>query len=146
LKTAMAFARLSSANREAAPISEINATPLVDVFLVLMLIFLLCAPMAGVQLPLDLPTAGAQGANAATAQPVVIDINAQGQWHWQGRAMGLNELLQAVQAEQATNPQARLQLRADQAAAYGRVAELMAAVQAQGWQQLDLVLRPSAKP
>lgn len=142
----MAFARLSSANREAAPISEINATPLVDVFLVLMLIFLLCAPMAGVQLPLDLPTAGAQGANAATAQPVVIDINAQGQWHWQGRAMGLNELLQAVQAEQATNPQARLQLRADQAAAYGRVAELMAAVQAQGWQRLDLVLRPSAKP
>jgi biopolymer transport protein TolR len=142
----MAFARLSSANREAAPISEINATPLVDVFLVLMLIFLLCAPMAGVQLPLDLPTAGAQGANAATAQPVVIDINAQGQWHWQGRAMGLNELLQAVQAEQATNPQARLQLRADQAAAYGRVAELMAAVQAQGWQQLDFVMRPSAKP
>ena len=142
----MAFARLSSANREAAPISEINATPLVDVFLVLMLIFLLCAPMAGVQLPLDLPTAGAQGANAATAQPVVIDINAQGQWHWQGRAMGLNELLQALQAEQAANPQARLQLRVDQAAAYGRVAELMAAVQAQGWQQLDLVLRPSAKP
>jgi biopolymer transport protein TolR len=140
----MAFARLSSANREAAPISEINATPLVDVFLVLMLIFLLCAPMAGVQLPLDLPTAGAQGANAATVQPVVIDINAQGQW--QGRAMGLNELLQALQAEQAANPQARLQLRADQAAAYGRVAELMAAVQAQGWQQLDLVLRPSAKP
>ena len=142
----MAFARLSSANREAAPISEINATPLVDVFLVLMLIFLLCAPMAGIQLPLDLPTAGAQGANAATAQPVVIDINAQGQWHWQGRVMGLNELLQALQAEQAANPQARLQLRADQAAAYGRVAELMAAVQAQGWQQLDLVLRPSAKP
>ena len=142
----MAFARLSSANRERAPISDINATPLVDVFLVLMLIFLLCAPMAGVQLPLDLPTAGAQGANAATAQPVVIDINAQGQWHWQGRAMGLNELLQALQVEQAANPQARLQLRADQAAAYGRVAELMAAVQAQGWQQLDLVLRPSAKP
>ena len=142
----MAFARLSSANREAAPISEINATPLVDVFLVLMLIFLLCAPRAGVQLPLDLPTAGAQGANAATFAPVVIDINAQGQWHWQGRAMGLNELLQALQAEQAANPQARLQLRADQAAAYGRVAELMAAVQAQGWQQLDLVLRPSAKP
>jgi len=82
----MAFARLSSANREAAPISEINATPLVDVFLVLMLIFLLCAPRAGVQLPLDLPTAGAQGANAATFAPVVIDINAQGQWHWQGRA------------------------------------------------------------
>ena len=142
----MAFARLSSANREAAPISEINATPLVDVFLVLMLIFLLCAPMAGVQLPLDLPTAGAQGANAATAQPVVIDINAQGQWHWQGRAMGLNELLQALQAERAANPSARLQLRADQAAAYGRVAELMAAVQAQGWPQLDLVLRPTPKP
>jgi biopolymer transport protein TolR len=142
----MAFARLSSANREAAPISEINATPLVDVFLVLMLIFLLCAPMAGIQLPLDLPKAGAQGANAATVQPVVIDINAQGQWHWQGRVMGLNELLQALQAEQAANPQARLQLRADQAAAYGRVAELMAALQSQGWQHLDLVLRPSTKP
>lgn len=142
----MAFARLSSANKEGAPISEINATPLVDVFLVLMLIFLLCAPMGWVQLPLDLPAAAGQGANAVTRQPVVIDIDAQGQWHWQGRAMGLNELLQALQAEQAANPSARLQLRADQAAAYGRVAELMAAVQAQGWPQLDLVLRPTPKP
>ena len=60
--------------------------------------------------------------------------------------MGPAELVQALQAEHATNTQARLQLRADQAAAYGRVAELMAALQSQGWQHLDLVLRPSAKP
>ena len=142
----MAFARLSSANREAAPISEINATPLVDVFLVLMLIFLLCAPMGLVSLPLDLPAARGQTATASMAKPVVIDIDAQGQWHWQGRAMGPAELMQALQIEQAANPQARLQLRADQAAAYGRVAELMAELQSQGWQHLDLVLRPSAKP
>jgi biopolymer transport protein ExbD len=142
----MAFARLSSAHQKVAPMSEINATPLVDVFLVLMLIFLLCAPMAWVSLPLDLPAAQGQATNAPNAQPVVIDIDAQGQWHWQGRAMGPAELVQALQAEQAANPQARLQLRADQAAAYGRVAELMAALQSQGWQHLDLVLRPSAKP
>ena len=126
--------------------SEINATPLIDVFLVLMLIFWLCAPMGSVSLPLDLPTARGQAANAAIAKPVVIDIDAQGQWHWQGRAMGHAELVQALQAERAANPQARLQLRADQAAAYGRVAELMAALQSQGWQHLDLVLRPSTKP
>jgi biopolymer transport protein ExbD len=111
-----------------------------------MLIFLLCAPMGWVSLPLDLPAAQGQAANATIAKPVVIDIDAQGQWHWQGRAMGPAELVQALQAEQAVNPQARLQLRADQAAAYGRVAELMAALQSQGWQHLDLVLRPSAKP
>jgi biopolymer transport protein ExbD len=91
----MAFARLSSANREAAPISEINATPLVDVFLVLMLIFLLCAPVGMVSLPLDLPAAEGHTATAAIAKPVVIDIDAQGQWHWQGRAMGPAELVQA---------------------------------------------------
>ena len=126
--------------------SEINATPLVYVFLVLMLIFLLCAPMGLVSLPLDLPAAQGHTATPPLAKPVVIDIDAQGQWHWQGRAMGPAELIQALQTEQAANPQARLQLRADQAAAYGRVAELMAALQSQGWQHLDLVLRPSAKP
>ena len=142
----MAIARLTSNHREGVPMSEINATPLVDVFLVLMLIFLLCAPMGWVSLSLDLPTARGQAASAAIAKPVVIDIDAQGQWHWQGRAMGPAELVQALQAEKAANPQVRLQLRADQAAAYGRVAELMAALQSQGWQHLDLVLRPSSKP
>ena len=53
----MTFARLYSAPRQGTPMSEINATPLVDVFLVLMLIFLLCAPMGWVSLPLDLPAA-----------------------------------------------------------------------------------------
>ena len=142
----MAFARFSSAAQAGTPIGEINATPLIDVFLVLMLIFLLCAPLGWAALPLDLPAAQGQAITAPSAKPVVIDIDAMGLWHWQGRAMGTAELMQALQAEQAANPQARLQLRADQAAAYGRVAELMATVQAQGWQQLDLVLRPSAKP
>ena len=142
----MAFARLTSAHREGAPMSEINATPLVDVFLVLMLIFLLCAPMGWAQLPLDLPTAEGPKGAAPLDKPVLIELDAQGQWHWQGRALGTAELVQALQAQQAAKPQARLQLRADQAAPYGRVAEMMAAVQAQGWQHLDLVLRPVAKP
>ena len=126
--------------------SEINATPLVDVFLVLMLIFLLCAPMGLTSLPLDLPAAAGHIGATTIDKPAVLEVDAQGQWHWQGRAIGAAELMQVLQAAQAANPQARLQLRADQAAAYGRVAEMMAALQALGWQNLDLVLRPSAKP
>ena len=126
--------------------SEINATPLVDVFLLLMLIFLLCAPMGLTTLPLDLPAAAGDTGTTTMDKPAVLEVDAQGQWHWQGRVIGADELMHALQAAQAANPQARLQLRADQAAAYGRVAELMAALQALGWQNLDLVLRPSAKP
>ena len=126
--------------------SEINATPLVDVFLVLMLIFLLCAPVGLTSLPLDLPAAAGHTGTAPMDEPVVLEVDAQGQWHWKGRAIGAAELMQVLQAAQAANPQARLQLRADQAAAYGRVAELMAALQALGWQNLELVLRPSDKP
>jgi len=142
----MAFARIQRTQRDDPPISEINATPLVDVFLVLLVIFMLCAPMGAAHLPLDLPQAPGTASTPDTQQLVWVELDAQGQLHWQGRAVGQAELLATLQTVQQDKPQTRLQLRADQSTPYGRVVELMAALQSQGWPQLDLVLRPPHRP
>ena len=142
----MAFARLQRPTRDEPPISDINATPLVDVFLVLLVIFMLCAPMGLAQLPLELPQAPGGGDTADASTGVLVDLDAQGRLHWQGREVGQAELLAALKAQHDPPGTTRLQLRADQATAYGRVVELMAALQAQGWAQLDLVVRPERQP
>ncbi|NBX55026.1 MAG: biopolymer transporter ExbD [Betaproteobacteria bacterium] len=138
----MAFARLQHAQRDDAPISDINATPLVDVFLVLWVIFMLYAPLELAHLPLELPQAS--GGNEPLKAPagVMVDLDAQGRLHWQGRVVGQAELLAALQNLHAQPGITRLQLRADQATAYGQVVALMAALQAQGWVNMDLVVRP----
>ena len=140
----MAFARLERPTRDDLPISDINATPLVDVFLVLLVIFMLCAPLGLAQLPLELPQAG--GDTADVPAGVSVDLDAQGRLHWQGREVGQSELLAALKALHDPAGTTRIQLRADQATAYGRVVELLAALQAQGWAQLDLVVRPQRQP
>ena len=142
----MAFARMQRPTRDDPPISDINATPLVDVFLVLLVIFMLCAPMGLAQLPLELPQAPGVGDTADASTGVSVDLDAQGRLHWQGRVVGQAELLAALKAQHDPSGTTRLQLRADQATAYGRVVELMAALQAQGWAQLDLVVRPERQP
>ena len=72
----------------------------------------------------------------------MVDLDAQGRLHWQGRVVGQAELLAALQNLHAQPGITRLQLRADQATAYGQVVALMAALQAQGWVNMDLVVRP----
>ncbi len=140
----MAFGRLTQRDG-ATPMAEINVTPLVDVMLVLLVIFMLTAPLLTSAIRLDLPRAdSAPAAGAAVALVVVID--AAGQIYLNDQAVPA-EALAARLAEQARQqPDTELVLRADAAVPYGQVAALMGTAQQAGLSRIGFVAQPPAAP
>ncbi|MFN7695330.1 MAG: ExbD/TolR family protein [Burkholderiales bacterium] len=138
----MSFGRLE--RRSAAkPMSDINMTPLIDVMLVLLIIFMLAAPLMTSALKLDLPPAGS-AAQAVTDTPLQLALDAKGQAFWNGEAIApalLRERLLQLGKEQ---PDAELQLAIDQAVPYGRVAELLDALQAAKLSRVAFTTAPQA--
>jgi len=136
----MAFGRLERTTGP-QPMSDINMTPLIDVMLVLVVIFILTAPLLASSLRLDLPkTDAAKPQEAVRFVPVVLDK--VGQVYLNDQALSL-QALQARLAEVALqNPQAEVQLRADQTVPYGRVVEVMGAAQKAGLSRIGFVAKP----
>ena len=142
----MAFGRLQR-TRAQAPMSEINVTPLVDVMLVLLVIFILTAPLLTSAIRLDLPKAeGAQAGQAPAA--VTLVVNPQGQVFFNDRALPLSELAVQLKAVASQRPDTEVQLRADQAVPYGRVVEVMGVAQKAGLSRIGFVADapPAAAP
>ncbi len=136
----MAFGAFNP-NRQHQMMSEINVTPMVDVMLVLLVIFIITAPMFTHAIKLDLPKAQSAG-NAEQADTINISIDAKGQVFWNNEAVdtdGLDERLSAVAAQ---TRQPELQLRADRNTRYEMVAEVMAAAQTHGLTKLGFVTEP----
>jgi biopolymer transport protein TolR len=122
------------------PMSEINVTPLVDVMLVLLVIFIIAAPFMASRLALELPRAE----TPAAAQPapeafVSIDVDALGQVHWDGQPVDLDALRQRLQATAKRDPATELQLRADAAVPYGRMVQLIGLAQTAGLSRIGFV-------
>ncbi len=133
----MAFGRLER-SRSHAPLSDINVTPLVDVMLVLLVIFILTAPLLTSAIRLELPkTEGAQAGQAPLAVSLVV--NGQGQVFFNDQAVGLPELASRLQAVASQRPDTEVQLRADQAVPYGRVVEVMGVAQKAGLSRMGFV-------
>ena len=124
--------------RKGGAISEINVTPLVDVMLVLLIIFMVAAPMMTVGVPLDLPQTSANALNSDT-QPITISVNANGQIHLQETEIQAAEVADKLQAIATTGYNERIFVRADSVAAYGVVADVMARIQAAGFKNIGLV-------
>lgn len=123
------------------PMSDINVTPLVDVMLVLLVIFLIAAPLFTHAVRVDLPKAAADP-SAQRPEVVGLGIDAQGRWYWNRQAVAPEEL-RARLAEAATRiPQPDLQLHADRNTRYEALATLMAAVQNAGIHKLQFVTVP----
>ena len=120
---------------------DINVTPLVDVMLVLVVIFLLATPLLASSLRLDLPRA-AGSAPAATAQAVTVAVDAGGQIFLNDQPLTPAALAQQLQALASHRPDTEVQLRADTAVPYGRVVEVIAAAQAAGLQRIGFVTQP----
>ncbi len=128
------------------PMAEINTTPLVDVMLVLLVIFIITAPLLTHAIRVDLP-----GAQAPVDVPdpgtVTLSIDADGTIYWNEDAITGEELLAARLAEAAArSPAPRLQLRADRETRFQRIADLMAAVQAAGLPGIGFVTQPGIEP
>lgn len=122
-----------------AAMSEINVTPFVDVMLVLLIIFMVAAPMLTVGVPVELPKTAASALPTEQEEPLTITITADGRMLIQNTEVAAGELiprLTAIAAERTSN---KVFLRADGAIPYARVAEVMGALNAGGFNSIGLV-------
>lgn len=124
--------------RRGGAISEINVTPLVDVMLVLLIIFMVAAPMMTVGVPIDLPETQAKAMNADT-QPITVSVNPQGEIYLQETPIAIDEIVPKLQAIATTGYNERIYVRGDTTAAYGVVMKVMARISAAGYKNLGLV-------
>ena len=127
--------------RKHKPMADINMTPFIDVMLVLLIIFMVAAPLLTTGVPLDLPQTGAQSLNLEK-QPLVVSIKADGKVFLMETEITLEELVPKLQAVSKTGPDERIYLRGDKSIAYGRVAEVMAALTTAGYRKVALVNEP----
>jgi biopolymer transport protein ExbD len=131
-------------NPHSAPMAEINVTPMVDVMLVLLVIFIISAPLFTHALQLDLPSA--QSAPAPEKpQTVTIGIDAAGKLYWQDQPVTLEQLNARMIEAAARQPQPEVQLRADKATRYETIADVMSAAQGNGLLKLGFVTDPKPK-
>ena len=133
----MAFGRLER-NRGATPMSEINMTPLIDVMLVLLVIFIITAPLISSSLRLELPRAEADASGEA-APFVALAIDEQGRLYIGEQPVEPAQLLEHVRQTARRDPGTEVQLRADRRVPYGRVAELIGWVQQGGLSRIGFV-------
>jgi len=118
--------------------SEINVTPFVDVMLVLLIIFMVAAPLLTVGVPIDLPETQAKPMNAET-QPITISVNKDGVIYLQETEIPLEEVVPKLTAIAKTGYEERIYVRGDTAAAYGTVMKVMARVSSAGFRNLGLI-------
>jgi biopolymer transport protein ExbD/biopolymer transport protein TolR len=133
----MAFGRLERTSRP-GPMSDINMTPLIDVMLVLLVIFIITAPLMTSSLKLDLPKADAATPSSAPAF-IALAIDPSGKLYFGDEALSREALAQRITSAAKANPQLEVQLRADQKVPYGQVAELIALVQKAGLNRIGFV-------
>ncbi|PSM19055.1 protein TolR [Nitratireductor alexandrii] len=124
--------------RHHALMSEINVTPFVDVMLVLLIIFMVAAPLLTVGVPIDLPETEANALNADT-QPITVSVNDKGQIFLQETEVPIDEVVAKLEAIARTGYDERIYVRGDKAADYGTVMRVMARISAAGFRNLGLV-------
>ncbi|AGA64340.1 putative biopolymer transport protein [Liberibacter crescens BT-1] len=118
--------------------SEINITPLVDVMLVLLIVFMVAAPMMTVGVPIDLPKTNAKNLNSQT-QPITISVKVDGSVFLQETAIPINDLADKLKAVATTGYTERIFVRGDSKSSYGIVADVMARIQEAGYKNIALV-------
>ena len=121
-----------------APMSEINVTPMVDVMLVLLIIFMVTAPLLTVGVPVDLPKTKA---SVITGQdePLVISVNREGRIYLQETELELDKLVARLRAITDNKPDTRIFVRGDKTVVYGRIIEVMGTVSAAGFSRVALI-------
>lgn len=120
--------------------AEINVTPFVDVMLVLLIVFMVTAPLLTVGVPVDLPRTKAASLNDAD-EPLVVSINGQGQLYLMETEVTREELVPKLVAITGNNPDLRIFVRGDREIAYGQVMEIMGAIAEAGFSRVALLAR-----
>jgi biopolymer transport protein TolR len=120
------------------PMADINVTPMVDVMLVLLVVFMVTAPLLTVGVPVDLPQTKAQQLNEPK-EPLVISINAQCKTYLQNAEIASDQLVPRLQAITNNNPAASIYVRGDRNVNYGCVLGTMGLISAAGFSKVSLV-------
>ncbi len=120
------------------PLAEINVTPLVDVMLVLLIIFMVAAPLMTSGVKVDLPKASAAPLGQ-DAKPIAVSINGEGHIYLQDTEVQLPELVTKLQAIAENQPDRRIFVRGDRNIAYGRIMQVMATITQGGFTKVALL-------
>ncbi|HEY8159444.1 MAG TPA: biopolymer transporter ExbD [Methylobacter sp.] len=131
-------------NHHTQPMAEINTTPMVDVMLVLLVIFIITAPLLTHSIKIDLPQSGSQ-TNLEKPDIVTLSINAEGKLFWNDTPFAEAELASRLAAEAEKKPQPELHLRADKKTNYQQLAMVMSAAQQAGIEKLGFVTEPNPR-
>ena len=124
--------------RRHAPVNEINMTPFIDVMLVLLIIFMVAAPLLAVGVPIDLPQTSAKPINI-DQKPLTIAIDDKGRVFVQDQPVGDGELVPRLQAAAKAGADERIYVRGHRQVDYGRVAQVMSVITAAGFKKVALV-------
>jgi biopolymer transport protein TolR len=129
-------------HRRSPVMAEINVTPMVDVMLVLLIIFMVSAPLLTVGVPIDLPQTKAASLDQADKEPLAVSVNTKGQVFLQNSEIKIDELvpkLQAIAAARGSNNDERIYVRGDRNVEYGTVMKVMGRLSAAGFRRVALV-------
>lgn len=118
--------------------SEINVTPFVDVTLVLLIIFMVTAPLVTVGVPVDLPKVSAKGLSEQ-AEPLVVSLQEDGKVFLQETELALDALVARLQAILEEKPETKVYMRGDKQVAYGKMMQVMGAIHAGGIAKVALL-------
>ena len=133
--------RRGSGNR---PMSEINVTPMVDVMLVLLIIFMVAAPLMTVGVPIDLPETQAKQLNTES-KPITVSVTPDGQVFIGDQPVALEDLVAEVAALAANGTEDRIYVRGDTTANYGAVMQVMGALSGAGYSRIGLITDQAAE-
>ncbi len=135
----MAFAlRNQDSGSDVAPMADMNVTPLVDVMLVLLIVFMVAAPLMAVGVPVDLPKAQAKQLNDQKP-PIVVSVDSLGAYFIDQHEVPKDSLLTELSTDSENNKDRRIHVRADRNVNYGAVMEVMGAINSAGFTKVALV-------
>ena len=139
----MACGIFDNGNGRRHAVSEINMVPLIDVMLVLLVIFIITAPLLSHSIKINIPQATAQ---PVEQEPKIIDlaVDAQGMLFWNEQAIGMDQLKERFAAEAVLDPQPDLRIRADLNTRYEVLAQVMSSARGAGIKKLGFITRPGS--
>jgi biopolymer transport protein TolR len=138
MKSAQFGGRSSRRRVHYQPMSEINVTPFVDVMLVLLIVFMVTAPLLTVGVPIDLPKTKAQSISDSV-EPLVVSINGEGEIYIQDTTVELKNLIARLSAITENKADTRIYVRGDRTIDYGRVMEVMGRINNAGFTRVALI-------
>jgi biopolymer transport protein ExbD len=140
----MAFGGGEFSSDSSGPMSEINMTPLVDVMLVLLIIFIVTAPLMAQAIKVDLPQVNAAALDQKP-ETIKLAVKADGTTYWDEQQVSVEELKLKLEAASQAEPQPEVHMSADKDARYGAIAEVMGAARDAGLAKFGFVTNPSSK-